>query len=206
LAALRLLPTGAEHGDRRARMQGMLADAQAAAGDPFAALTTLLEALRTAPIDHRLTLTVAAANSEWWIGRDEDARRRLQIVLAEQPAAPSADRIRLHLAVAVVALSACELDEALDHVSDARDDSRAIADPVFEAAALSPGALARITNADRPDGAAALAEASTALERLTAEQFGHTAAGVLDAWPGALRPGGIRVLSPGARPRRINRR
>jgi len=71
----------------------------------------------------------------------------------------------------VVALSACELDEVLDHVSDARDDARAIADPVFEAAALSLRGLACVTRADGVDGAAAVAKASIALERLSAEQL-----------------------------------
>jgi ATP/maltotriose-dependent transcriptional regulator MalT len=42
---------------------------------------------------------------------------------------------------------------------------------VFEAAALSLRALACVTRADGVDGAAAVAEASTALERLSAEQL-----------------------------------
>jgi ATP/maltotriose-dependent transcriptional regulator MalT len=170
-AALRLLPDSAEHRDRRALIVGLLADAQAAAGDPFAARETLLEALRTAPGERRLALTVALANSEWWLGRNDDARRRLQVALGELPAEPSADRIRLRLALGLVALSACELSEVQAQVSDARDDARAIGDPVFEVAALAAGALARVTEADGPEAAGALQDLSGALERLTPEQL-----------------------------------
>jgi DNA-binding NarL/FixJ family response regulator/tetratricopeptide (TPR) repeat protein len=170
-AALRLLPDAAGHRDRRALVGGLLADAQAAAGDPFGARETLLEALRTAPAGRCLALTVALANSEWWLGRTDDARRRLQVALGDLPAEPSADRIRLRLALGLVALSACELADVQAQVSDARDDARAIGDPVFEAAALALGALVRVTAADGPEGAAALEESSAALERLTNEQL-----------------------------------
>ena len=47
-AALRLLPDRPEAPERRREMQRLLADAQAASGDPVAARETLLEALRTA--------------------------------------------------------------------------------------------------------------------------------------------------------------
>jgi DNA-binding CsgD family transcriptional regulator/tetratricopeptide (TPR) repeat protein len=152
-------------------MQGLLADAQAAAGDQVAARATLLDALRTAPSERRLALTVGAANSEWWLGRDDEARSRLHVALGELPAEPSADRIRLRLALGVVALSACELGEVLAQVSDARDDARAIGDPVFEAAALALGALARATAAPGPEAAAALDASSAALARLSGEQL-----------------------------------
>jgi DNA-binding CsgD family transcriptional regulator len=170
-AAMRLLPDRPEHRDRRARMQGLLAEAQAAAGDPVGARATLLDALRTAPPERRLALTVAAANSEWWLGRDEDARRRLQVALGEQPAEPSADRIRLRLALGLVALSACDLSDVEAQVSDAGDDARAIGDPVFEAAALALGALARVTQADGRDAAAVLDASTAALERLSGDQL-----------------------------------
>ena len=55
--------------------------------------------------------------------------------------------------------------DSRDHASDARDDARAIADPVFELAALAGGALARVSAAEGP---AALEESAAALERLDA--------------------------------------
>ena len=66
------------------------------------------------------------------------------MALGELPAAPSADRIRLRLALGLTALMASDLDDADAHTSDARDDARAIGDPVFEAAALASGALASV--------------------------------------------------------------
>jgi DNA-binding CsgD family transcriptional regulator len=170
-AALRLLPDGPEHDERRSRMQALLADAQAAAGDAEAARDTLTDALRTARGDERLTLTVALANAEWWLGRNDDARRRLHVVLGELPAQPSPNRIRLRLALGLTALFGCDLPEAQAQASDARDDARAIGDPVFELAALAGGALARVTAGGGPQAAAAVDESSAALERLSGDQL-----------------------------------
>jgi ATP/maltotriose-dependent transcriptional regulator MalT len=170
-AALRLLPDGPEHDERRSRMEALLADAQAAAGDAEAARDTLTDALRTARGDERLTLTIALANAEWWLGRNDEARRRLHVVLGELPAQPSPNRIRLRLALGLTALFGCDLPEAEAQASDARDDARAIGDPVFELAALAGGALARVTAADGPQAAAAVDESSAALERLSGDQL-----------------------------------
>ena len=170
-AVLRLLPDQPEQHERRTKMQALLADAQAAAGDAVAARETLLDALRAASGDQRLALTVALANTEWWLGRNDDARRRLHLALAELPAQASADRIRLRLALALTALFDCDLHEAQAQASDARDDARALGDPVFELAALAGGALARVTAAEGPEAAAALDESAAALERLTGEQL-----------------------------------
>jgi hypothetical protein len=166
-AALRLLPDAARV---RTELRSRLADAQAAAGDAAAARQTLLEALQSAPEDERLALTVALANQEWWLGGHEDARRRLHVALAGLPARPSPDRIRLRLALALTALMAGELADARAHASDARDDARAIGDPVFEAAALVASALASASDADAA-AADRLAESAAALERLTPAQL-----------------------------------
>jgi ATP/maltotriose-dependent transcriptional regulator MalT len=131
----------------------------------------LTDALATAPADERLVLTVALANQEWWLGGHEDARRRLHVALAELPAAPSPDRIRLRLALALTALMARELGDAKAYASDAGDDARAIGDPVFELAALAADALASVSDADGPQAEDRLAESAAALERLTAEQL-----------------------------------
>ena len=170
-AALRLLADRPEHRERRTKMLALLADAQAAAGDAVAARETLLDALRSASGDQRLALTVALANADWWLGRNDEARRRLHLALGELPAQPSADRIRLRLALALTALSDCDLREAQAQASDARDDARAVGDPVFELAALAGGALARVIDADTPEAIAALDESSAALERLSGEQL-----------------------------------
>jgi DNA-binding NarL/FixJ family response regulator len=170
-AVLRLLPDRPEDRSQRTRMRSLLADAQAAAGDPEAARDTLRDALETAAAEERLALTVALANQEWWLGGHEDARRRLHVALSDMPAQPSTDRIRLRLALGLTALLACDLRDAQAHASDARDDARAIGDPVFEAAALASGALASVAEADGPEASHRLDESVAALERLTGEQL-----------------------------------
>jgi DNA-binding CsgD family transcriptional regulator len=170
-AALMLLSDRPEDRERRTAMQSRLADAQAAAGDPLAARETLGDALEAAEPGERLALTVALANQEWWLGGHEEARRRLHVALAELPAQPSPDRIRLRLALALTALMACDLADAKAHASDACDDARAIGDPVFEVAALASGSLASVSDADGPAAADRLAESAAALERLTAAQL-----------------------------------
>ena len=141
LAALAgLLPEGA----RRTGAVLRLADAQAAGGDAARRAATLLAALDdAAPADH-LRITIGIANAEWLLGRTEDARRRLHVALGALPAAPSPDRIRLRLALALTALMGMDPAEAVGQASDAADDARAIGDPVFEAAALAGGALAAV--------------------------------------------------------------
>jgi DNA-binding CsgD family transcriptional regulator len=169
--ALRLLPAGDAPPVTARAIQARLADALAAAGDPVGARAALLDALATAADDERLALTVALANQEWWLGGHEDARRRLYVALGDLPAHPSADRIRLRLALGLVALMACDLDDACAHASDACDDARAIGDRVFEAAALAAGALAAVSKADDPTAADRLHTAADALQRLTPRQL-----------------------------------
>ena len=169
-AALRLLPDGPEEHARRTAIQALLADAQAAAGDVGAARVTLIAALAVAEPGDRLALTVALANQEWWLGGHDQARRRLQVALGELPAEPSPDRIRLRLALALTSLSGSDLRDAEAQASDARDDARAIGDPVFELAALAGGALAGVLDRGAA-GAGRLEESSAALERLTAGQL-----------------------------------
>jgi len=168
-AALRLLPDGAQDRARRVRMQAMLADALAAAGDPLAARRTLLDALSAAPAGERLALSVALANQEWRLGANEDARRRLQVALSDLPAEPSPDRIRLRLALALTSLMACDLEDAQAQSSDARDDARAIGDPVFELAALACSALAHASRGDG-SGVRELDASAGLLERLAPAQ------------------------------------
>ena len=201
-AALRLLPE--DRDARRATLQARLADAQAAAGDPPAARATLVDALRTAGPDERLALTVALANQEWWLGGHEDARRRLHVALGDLPAEPSPDRIRLRLALGLTALLACDLGEAAAHCSDARDDARAIGDPVFELAALAAGrGRERRRRRDGRAGADRLAESAAALERLSA---GQLATRLPAFWMHGRARRGARRLRGGARRPRARRR
>jgi DNA-binding NarL/FixJ family response regulator len=166
-AVLRLLPDGS---GERIELLARLADAQAAGGDARGARDTLLAALQAAGADQRFALTVALSNQEWWLGSHEDARRRLHVELRDLPAEPSGDRVRLHLALGLMALLACDLADARAQWSDARDDARALGEPVFEAAALAGGALAAVLEFGA-DAADRLDESSAALGRLTEPQL-----------------------------------
>ena len=170
-AALRLLPEAPARQEPRTRMRGLLAEAQAAAGDPAAARATLDEALQAAEPGDRLALTVGLANQDWWLGGHEEARQRLHVVLGELPAEASPDRVRLRLALALTALMALDLEDAQAQASDAEADARAIGDPVFELAALAAGALASASAAGGPYAVRRLEESTAALERLTGSQL-----------------------------------
>ena len=110
----------------------------------------------------------------------------------ELPAEPSPDRIRLRLALGLTALLACDLREAQAQASDARDDARAIGDPVFELAALAGGALATASAAQGPDAARRLEESRRRARAAHAAAARDAPAGVLDARPGAPRARAVR--------------
>ena len=80
-----------------------------------------------------------------------------------------------------MALLACDLADARGQTSDARDDARALGDPVFEAAALAGGARGDRPRARRDDAGERLEESTAALERLTAQQLATRLPGVVDA-------------------------
>ena len=113
-------------------------------------------------------MTVALANQDWWLGAHEDARRRLHVALGDLPAQPSPDRIRLRLALALTALGTCDLHDALGQTIDARDDARALGEPVFEAAALAGGALGGRCRRRSVGCGAGAEEAADAFDRLDA--------------------------------------
>jgi DNA-binding CsgD family transcriptional regulator len=168
-SALRLLPDQPEARPRLVELLALQADAEAAAGDAVAAQAALAEALTHTDQHDRLRIVVALANQEWWLGGHEQARRRLQAALADLPAAPSPDRIRLRLALGLMALLDRDPADARDQTDDAVADADAIGDPVFAAAAQAAGALARVLGADA-GATAAVAAAAAALERLTVTQ------------------------------------
>ena len=119
----------------------------------------------------RLGLTVALANAEWSLGRDDEALSRLHVALGELPAEPSPDRIRLRLALGLTALMTRDLDGCSAQASDAGDDARSIGDPVFEVAALSAAVLARVAQADTRAVGAGVDDLSAAMQRLSREQL-----------------------------------
>jgi DNA-binding CsgD family transcriptional regulator len=151
-AALRLLPDGPEHHDRRAATLIALAEAQSAAGDRAAARLTLEAASVDArDAQERHALAVRVANTEMWLGEEEQARRRLLVALGDLPAEPSTDRVRLHLALGLLEQLTGEHDTARAHARDAGADAQVLGDSVLQAAALSLEAMAAVA-LDADDG------------------------------------------------------
>ena len=160
-AALRLTS------DARREIQVALAEAQSAAGDAEAARATLLNTLaQVRDPEERQALTVRIANTEFWLGRTEEALQRLHVALRDLPAEPSEDRIRLHLSLGLTVMLACQYDEARAQASDGLADARMLGDPVLEAAALGLDAFALAAASPGRAAADALARATDAFARL----------------------------------------
>ena len=170
-SVLRLLPAGPRDRERRARMQAALADAQSAAGDPAAARATLAEALRVAEGEQRFGLTVAATYADLWLGRPQDARRRLQVTLRDLPAEPSRERIRVRLSLGMTALFECDLPEAEAQASDALDDARRAGEQVLARVVPALATLARVADARALQPGDDVQDAANELERLSSAQL-----------------------------------
>ena len=167
--ALRLVPEG--HRERRMRIHVALAEAQSASGNPEGARATLLDALAHAQTQaERHSLTVRVANTEFWLGRDEDALRRLHVALGGLPAEPSEERVRLHFSLGLNLLHECAFEDARAQASDALADIRVLGDPLLEWAGRSLEALCAAAVAD-PGTEAARAHADAALRLLGREEL-----------------------------------
>ena len=134
----------------------LLADAQAAAGDPPAARATLLDALRDAPSP--TTGSRSPSRSPTRSGGSAATRTRAAGCTSRSPSCrpqpspdrdPPAARARPDRAARPATSTRRRRTPATP-----RDDARAIGDPVFELAALAGGALASASAADGPDAAA----------------------------------------------------
>ena len=170
-------------------MRVALAEAQSAGGDPEGARTTLLAALGEAEsIDDKHALTVRVANAEFWLGRDEEALRRLQVALANLPAEPSADRVRLHHSVGLNLVQSCDFAGGRAHASDALSDAHVLGDRVLEAASLGLTAIAAAGDV-QPDAVAASDRAREAYRRLDDAEVARRLPGLwmlawADSWLG----------------------
>jgi ATP/maltotriose-dependent transcriptional regulator MalT len=102
-----------------------------------------------------------------WLGQEEQARQRLQVALGDLPAAPSLDRVRLHLGLGLLEHLACNFDAARAQASDALSDARLLGDPVLEAAALTLDGIADVAAGGEGD---AHNRAAAAFARLTDAQ------------------------------------
>jgi DNA-binding CsgD family transcriptional regulator len=169
-------------------LQARIADAQFAAADHAAARATLQAAVAAAPPAERPPLVVRLANVELLRGEDEAARARLQVALADVPAEPSAQRVRLRLALGFAALLGCDLEESTAQAADAVADARALGDHVTEAAGLLLAATGPALGARWAEAEERHAAASRALAALTGGELATRLPGL---WMAALSAGAL---------------
>ena len=167
-AALRLLPDGAQHDERRLSLLGAQGQALASAGRPAEARDVLRRVLAMLPAEaaeERVRVVEALADLEGlWLENYEEARRLVQ---AERDSlGDTAPRLRAALTFALVRERAASSDHhgAEQLAGEARAAARAAGDPVLEAAAAVLEADAAHCGLRHDD-----AEALAAVDRKLAE-------------------------------------
>jgi tetratricopeptide (TPR) repeat protein len=160
-AALRLIPAA----ERQVRLDTLAHKAEAlrSLGRVEECRATLLAAIEQ--VDHqdiarRVGLTALAAFCENLLGRHEQARRRLEIALAELSDPRSADAVAVMNYLASGAFFTMELDRMRDTAATALAAARALGD-----SGLAGSAAAQFTHAHTLSGRIAEAETALALTR-----------------------------------------
>jgi DNA-binding CsgD family transcriptional regulator len=144
------------------------ADATSAAGEPEAARALLLGLRAGLEGEEALGVDAQIANTEFWLGRFDEARERLLLAAADLPAEPSRSRMALWLSLGLVTALQTDFEESAARASDAFSDARAIGDESAMAAALALDAFARTTGG-LPGAEDAQERALTAFAALDAE-------------------------------------
>ena len=177
-AALRLLPDG----DRQGRLAALagLAFARRSLGDHAGCCEALLAAIELAGPEQtelRVGLVAKCAASELFLGRHEEAHRRLVAAAAALDDDASPEAVVLLLSQAMHSWLAQDGDDATREARRAVAAARRLDDPGLAGEAAATLAHISTSRADIATAAAAHAEASALLEGLDDEQL----AGRLDA-------------------------
>lgn len=168
-AALRLLPSGDHDRERAVAVRVSLASALRAEGELERCRATLLEAVELLPDEaavERVELTARIAAVEHWLGRHEDAGRRLARAWEALPERDSAAAAALQVELAVDGLYALDHPRALAMGADALATARQLGDSVLIATAASALALAESVSGRVADARAHRDEAIAQLDRL----------------------------------------
>src|SRR5215217_1191934 len=172
-AALRLLPADDA---RRLSLLEQLAAARSATGALDEARDALMEALESVPSDDpaaRCRLVAACARTEHWLGRHDDARRRLRAEVRRLVDVDSPDAVGLRIELAFDALYGLDLELSRSLAAEAlaaaeRTPDGALAATAGALLALGGGAAGVVAEAEpQLDAALALVEA------LEPEQLAH---------------------------------
>jgi DNA-binding NarL/FixJ family response regulator len=144
-AALRLLPEGPAHDEQRRGVLVELASALRGSGDLGACREALRDALDLLPSDDtlgRARLEAGCATVEAWLGRADDARRRLLRARAALGAGRSPEAVMLDVRLALDALNGLDFDRGAELAAGALAMSRELAEPALVAEAASALSLA----------------------------------------------------------------
>jgi DNA-binding CsgD family transcriptional regulator len=143
--ALRLLPEEPAHDEDRRRLLVELASALRGSGDLGGCREALRDALDLLPPDDssvRARLEAACATVEAWLGRAEDARRRLLRARAAMQPERSPEVVMLDVRLALDALNGLEFDRGADVADGALEAARELGNPALVAEAASALSLA----------------------------------------------------------------
>ncbi len=144
-AALRLLPGG--DSGRQVDVRVALASAQRSLGELELSRHTLLEAIELLPTDataRRIELTAWCAAVEHWLGRHDDAHRRLMRAWDDLADQTSAEAAALQIELSVDGLYEMDFAQAQSMGAGALETARSIGDDALIAAAASALALGEV--------------------------------------------------------------
>jgi DNA-binding NarL/FixJ family response regulator/tetratricopeptide (TPR) repeat protein len=167
-AALRLLPS--EDRERQVDVLVALAGALRSLGELERCRGTLLEALDLLPPDaaaHRLALTARCASVEHWLGRHDDAHRRLTHAWEDLPDHSTPAAAALQIELAVDGLYELDLEQTVTTGRGALEAARATGDRVLVAAAAAALALGEVAAGEVEAAREHRADAVALVERLS---------------------------------------
>jgi DNA-binding NarL/FixJ family response regulator len=143
--ALRLLPEEPVHDEDRRRLLVELASALRGSGDLGGCREALRDALDLLPPDDssgRARLEAACATVEAWLGRPEDARRRLLRARAAVRPERSPEAVMLDVRLALDALNELDFERGAEIADGALEEARGLGEPALVAEAASALSLA----------------------------------------------------------------
>ncbi len=167
-AALHLLPSADTERQVSVRMD--LASAQRSLGEFDLSSATLLEAMDLLPPDavaERVELTTLCAAVEHWVGRHEEAHRRLVRAWEEVPDRSSAVAAALQIELSVDGFYEFDSDQTLDMGRGALETARAVGDEALIAAAASALCMGEAAAGKIGDARKHHAEAVSYIDRLS---------------------------------------
>ena len=167
-AALALLP--ASDGDRSVTVRIALASALRSLGELERCRATLLEAIELLPPDaaaRRVELTAHCAAVEHWLGRHDEAHRRLVRAWDELPEHTTAEAAALEIELAVDGLYELDFEQAVDMGGQALATARAVGDPALVAAAAAALCLGETVSGRIEDARGHRLEALEEIARLS---------------------------------------